>query len=123
MRDLDAAIAFYGALGHEVIWRDASAAGLRLPDSDAELVLHTDNRPIETDLKVKSVPETIERFTKAGGTLVAGPFQIRIGQCAVLLDPWNNPLVVLDASLGLLETDASGRVVGNRPPNEDVGGL
>ena len=123
VQDLDAAIAFYGALGHEVIWRDASAAGLRLPDSDAELVLHTDNRPIETDLKVKSVPETIERFTKAGGTLVAGPFEIRIGQCAVLLDPWNNPLVVLDASKGLLETDASGRVVGNGPPNKDVGGV
>lgn len=115
--DLDAAIAFYGALGHEVIWRDASAAGLRLPDSDAELVLHTDNRPIETDLKVKSVPETIERFTRAGGTLVAGPFEIRIGQCAVLRDPWNNPLVVLDASKGLLDVDASGRVIGNRPPD------
>jgi catechol 2,3-dioxygenase-like lactoylglutathione lyase family enzyme len=39
--DLDAALAFYcDGLGHELIWRDDSAAGLRLPDSDAELVLH-----------------------------------------------------------------------------------
>ena len=48
--DLDAALAFYrDGLGHELIWRDGSAAGLRLPDSDAELVLHTDDglsRPI-----------------------------------------------------------------------------
>ena len=47
--DLDAALAFYrDGLGHELIWRDDSAAGLRLPDSDAELVLHTEKRPIET---------------------------------------------------------------------------
>jgi catechol 2,3-dioxygenase-like lactoylglutathione lyase family enzyme len=47
--DLDAALAFYrDKLGHELIWRDDSAAALRLPDSDAELVLHTDERPIET---------------------------------------------------------------------------
>ena len=39
--DLDAALAFYrDGLGHALIWRDDSAAGLRLPDSDAELVLH-----------------------------------------------------------------------------------
>ena len=32
--DLDAALAFYrDGLGHELIWRDDSAAGLRLPDS------------------------------------------------------------------------------------------
>ena len=29
--DLDAVIAFYGRLGHEVIWRRPAAAGLRLP--------------------------------------------------------------------------------------------
>jgi predicted enzyme related to lactoylglutathione lyase len=120
--DLDAAIAFYGVLGHEVIWRDASAAGMRLPDTGVELVLHTDNRPVETDLKVESVPEAIERFVRAGGTLVAGPFEIRIGRCAVLRDPWNNPLVVLDTSKGLLETDAAGRVIGNHAPNEDAEG-
>ena len=49
--DLDRALAFYqDALGHELVWRDSRAAGLRLPQSDAELVLHTDNRPMETDL-------------------------------------------------------------------------
>ena len=32
--DLDAALAFYrDGLGHELIWRDDWAAGLRLPDS------------------------------------------------------------------------------------------
>jgi predicted enzyme related to lactoylglutathione lyase len=111
--DLDAGVAFYTSLGHELIWRDDIAAGLELPDSSAELVLHTDERPVETDFLVASVPEAVEAFVSAGGTLLSGPFDIRIGKCAVLLDPWKNPIVVLDSSKGLLEVDASGAVVGN----------
>jgi predicted enzyme related to lactoylglutathione lyase len=114
VRDLDGAVAFYGALGHELIWRDETAAGLRLPESEAELVLHTDDRPIETDFKVRSVPEAIEAFVNAGGRLVHGPFEIRIGLCAVLLDPWDNPIVVLDTSRGLVEVDECKNVIGNR---------
>lgn len=111
--DLDAAIAFYGgALGHELVWRDATAAGLRMPNTGAELVLHTEHRPAETDLLVESVPEAVQRFVAAGGEVVAGPFEIRIGLCAVLRDPWQNPLVILDQSKGLLKTDADNIVVG-----------
>jgi predicted enzyme related to lactoylglutathione lyase len=110
--DLDAALAFYrDGLGHELIWRDDSAAGLRLPDSDAELVLHTDERPIETDLLVASVPAAISRFVEAGGKVVAGPFEIRIGLCAMIEDPWQNRLVILDSSKGSLRTDAEGNVI------------
>ena len=68
---------------------------------------------------VRSVPEAIERFKNAGGKLVTGPFDIRIGLCAVLLDPWNNPLVILDASKGLLETDSNGNINGHRNPTID----
>jgi predicted enzyme related to lactoylglutathione lyase len=115
--DLDAALAFYrDGLGHELIWRDESAAGLRLPDSDAELVLHTEERPIETDLLVASVPAAIGRFVDAGGTVIAGPFEIRIGLCAVLEDPWQNRLVILDSSKGPLRTDAEGNVIKNSAP-------
>jgi len=110
--DLDAALEFYrDGLGHELIWRDDSAAGLRLPDSDAELVLHTDERPIETDLLVVSVPAAISRFVEAGGKVVAGPFEIRIGLCAMIEDPWQNRLVILDSSKGSLQTDAEGNVI------------
>jgi predicted enzyme related to lactoylglutathione lyase len=119
--NLDAAILFYGALGHQLIWRDGShAAALRLPHSDAEIVLHTDNRPIETYLLVKSVPEAIERFRSSGGKLVTGPIEIKVGLYAVLHDPWNNPLVILDMSKGILETDSEGNVIGNRNPDEGM---
>jgi predicted enzyme related to lactoylglutathione lyase len=104
--DLDAALAFYrNALGHELIWRSSKAAGLRLPDATAELVLHTDNRPVETDLAVDSVPDALRRFTSAGGRLLQGPFEIQIGLCAVVADPWANTLVILDASMGALRVD------------------
>src|SRR6476659_990056 len=88
---LDDALRFYcGGLGHGLLWRTATAAGLRLPNSTAELVLHTDDRPIETDLTVASVPAAVERIVAAGGTLVHGPFEIAIGLCAVVADPWGN---------------------------------
>jgi lactoylglutathione lyase len=99
VQDLDTAIAFYGTLGHQLIWRDGThAAGLRLPDTDAEIVVHTDDRPVETYFLVKSVPEAIERFSNAGGKLVTGPFEIQVGQYAVLHDRWGNPLVIIDMS-------------------------
>src|SRR4030095_16160018 len=109
--DLDAAIQFYVSLGHELIWRDSVAAGLRLPQSEAELVLHTDTRPIETDFRVRSVTEAVAAFVRAGGRLIRGPFEIRIGLCAVLADPWNNPIVILDTSKGLLKVDEHKNVV------------
>jgi hypothetical protein len=43
------------------------AAGLR-----RKLVLHTDERPIVTDLLVASVPAAIGRFVEAGGKVIAG---------------------------------------------------
>jgi hypothetical protein len=45
--------------------------------------------------------------------LVAGPFDIAIGRCAVVADPWNNVLVLLDTTKGLLQVDENKRVVGN----------
>lgn len=112
--DLDAAIAFYGALGHDLLWRDGElAAGLRLPDSDAEIVVRTDGRPRETCLLVDSVGAAVERIVAAGGKLAFGPIAIKIGLYALLQDPWGNPLPVLDMSKGRLLTDAEGKVIGN----------
>jgi lactoylglutathione lyase len=109
--DLDAALAFYSQdLGHEIIWRNTKAAGLRLPDSTAELVLHADDKKMETDLAVDSVPEALARFTSAGGKVLAGPFDIQIGLCAVVSDPWENVLVILDALKGPLPLDETKRV-------------
>ncbi len=113
--DIDEALAFYEKkLGQRLLWRTPTSAGLAFSDAEPipELVLHTDFWPIATAVKVASVAEAIERFLASGGTLVETPTEIAIGQLAVVADPWNNHLVLLDSSKGRLQTDAAGNVVG-----------
>jgi predicted enzyme related to lactoylglutathione lyase len=112
--DLEAGLAFYrDRLGHALIWRTESAAGLRLPESEAELVIQTEEHRQEVDLLVDSADEAAKFVEQAGGKVIVPPFDIQIGRCAVLEDPWGNPLVLLDTSKGLLKTDADGNVIGN----------
>jgi ADP-ribose pyrophosphatase YjhB (NUDIX family)/predicted enzyme related to lactoylglutathione lyase len=110
--DLDAAIAFYESIGQGLLWRTSTAAGLRLPDSDAELVVQTERPLPETDLTVESVDEAVRRFTDAGGQTILAPFDIAIGRCAIVTDPWDNRLVLLDNSNGTFVTDDHGNVSG-----------
>jgi lactoylglutathione lyase len=112
--DLEAGLSFYrGRLGHELIWQTGTAAGLRLPDSEAELVIQTERQGPETDLLVESADEAARFIEQAGGRVIVPPFDIQIGRCVVVEDPWGNVLVLLDGSKGLLKTDADGNVIGN----------
>jgi predicted enzyme related to lactoylglutathione lyase len=110
--DLDLAIRFYSeALGHALLWRTPEAAGLRMPETEAELVLHINLGP-EVDLVVASVDEALKRFNGAGGETITGPFDIQIGRCAVVRDPFGNTIVMLDQTKGHLVTNAAGEVIG-----------
>ena len=112
--DLDAGLAFYrDQLGHELIWRTAEAIGLRMPDTDAEIVLHTTLGAPAIDLTVDSADAAAVRFEQAGGKVIMPPFDIQIGRAVVVQDPWGNQLVLLDVSKGLLVTDATGNAIGN----------
>jgi predicted enzyme related to lactoylglutathione lyase len=84
-----------------------------MPETDTELVLQKEDRVQEIDFTVESADAAAMRFTEAGGEIVAPPFDIQIGRCVVVQDPWGNPLVLLDLSKGLLATDADGNVIGN----------
>ena len=111
--DLEAGLSFYrDRLGHELIWRTETAAGLRLPESEAELVLQTEEQRQEVDLLVDSADEAAKFIEQVGGKVIVQPFDIQIGRCVVLEDPWGNPLVLLDTSKGLLKTDDNGNVIG-----------
>ena len=110
--DLDAAIAFYqDKLGHRLIWRDEVSAGLALREDDAELVLHCQIGP-ETDILVDDVDHAFKKFLEAGGEPVHPPFDISIGRCARVRDPFGNVIVMLDQSKGTLVTDEHNRVTG-----------
>ena len=115
--DLEAALAFYrDRLGHELIWRTETAAGLRLPEADTELVLQTEEQIQEVDFLVDSADKSATFIEQSGGKVIVPPFDIQIGRCVVVEDPWGNPLVLLDASKGLLKTDIDRKVVGNIDP-------
>ncbi len=115
--DLDAGLAFYrDQLGHELLWRTQEQVGLRMPDTDAEIVLHTERQEPEIDFKVQSADGAAARFEKAGSKIVVPPFDIQIGRCTVVQDPWENQFVLLDSSKGTLVTDDEGNVIGNVGP-------
>jgi len=109
--DLAAALMFYSdGLGHPLLWRRPEMAGLGMPGTDAELVLHTTLGP-EVDLLVANVDSALKRFNQAGGETIAGPFDIPIGRCAVVRDPFGNAIVMLDQSKGHFVTNAAGEVI------------
>ena len=113
--DLEAGLSYYrDRLGHELIWRTENQAGLRMPDSDAEIVLHTEPQEPEIDILIDSADAAAGRVAASGGRIVVPPFDIQIGRCVVVQDPWGNQLVLLDTSKGLLVTDGDGNVVGTR---------
>src|SRR5260221_8737603 len=87
--DLEAGLAFYrDRLGHELIWRTNTSAGLRIPGSDTEIVVQTERPELEVNLTVASVDEAVETIVRAGGHVIVRPFDIAIGCCAVVRDPW-----------------------------------
>ena len=111
--DLDSGLAFYrDRLGHELVWRSDSAAGLRLADADTELVLQTQRPQPEADFLVDSVDRAVTELVRAGGTVLTGPVEIPVGRVAVVADPFGNPLTILDLSKGRYVTDADGNVTG-----------
>ncbi|MEJ1105883.1 MULTISPECIES: VOC family protein [unclassified Kribbella] len=112
--DLDTGLDFYrDQLGHELLWRndEINQAGLRLPDSDTEIVLSTALDYAPTWL-VSSADEAAEQIASKGGRLVSAPFDVPVGRCAVVEDPFGNTLVILDLSKGLYTTDSHGKVTG-----------
>jgi lactoylglutathione lyase len=103
-------------LGQKMSWRTDDSAGFLMSESDAEIVIQTSRKEQETDLLVDSVDSTVKYLRDAGFTVVVPAFDIQVGRCAVLEDPWGNRMVLLDLSKGKLATDSTGRVVGNIEP-------
>ncbi|GGE93736.1 VOC family protein [Mycetocola zhadangensis] len=117
--NLEDGLGFYrDKLHHELIWRNDAIgqAGLRLPESDTELVLST-NLGAAVNWLVASVADALNTIVAAGGTIVAEPTNIPVGKVAVGADPFGNQLVLVELSKGRYSTDASGQVVAVEPEN------
>ncbi|HET8844874.1 MAG TPA: VOC family protein [Ktedonobacteraceae bacterium] len=104
VNDVAEALNFYSdVFGLKPVWQDQNAgqAGLLFPESDAEIVLHTDTKmpgQVEVHYLVDDVPSAVQKYVAQGCTLLTEPFDIRIGKCAVIQDPFGTRLCILDMS-------------------------
>ncbi|MCU7722798.1 VOC family protein [Actinoplanes sp. KI2] len=101
--DLAAASRFYAErLGLRELWRDESSAGMGLPETDAEVVLHTMDLPPAHAVHylVEDVRAAAASWRESGLEVRTEPFEIAVGWCAILADPFGNAVCVLDLTGG-----------------------
>lgn len=110
--DIDKGLEFYkNALGLSLLWRTPTACGLGMKNGTTEIVISTEDL-LMVDMKVGRVEDALPRFIEAGGEIAEGPFDIDVGKCAVVVDPWGNKYCLLDTSKGTYDTDSTGAVTG-----------
>ena len=102
--DLETGARFYEqACGLRRLWSDEVSIGLAMSETDAEVVVHTMELPSGWGVHylVDDVPAAVTELVCHGCGLVKAPFDIPIGRCAVLTDPFGNALCILDMSNGV----------------------
>lgn len=110
--NLEEGLTFYrDKLGLRLLWRTDKARGLGTENGSTEIVLSTQDLT-SIDFRVDDVSEALEKFIEAGGKVLDGPFDIDIGKCAVVADPWGNEYCLLDMTKGAYETNPDGSVRG-----------
>jgi lactoylglutathione lyase len=110
VEDVDLSAAYYAKVfGLRPKWSGEGALGLVFfPESDAEIVLHRDTSipsSVEVHYLVDNVLFAVAHYAAEGCEILAAPFDITIGKCAVIRDPFGTRLCILDITKGL------------RPPN------
>jgi lactoylglutathione lyase len=116
--DIQKGIDYYcNNLGLKVIWKTESSVGLGMNEGITEVVLQNERKEMNVDFKVESVTKAVKDIEKAGGQILYGPFDIPIGKCAVVKDPWDNRYVILDTTKGTYITDEDGNIIGQNEPD------
>jgi predicted enzyme related to lactoylglutathione lyase len=102
--DRERAAEFYRRVfGMIPAWSDATSSGMRFPESDAEIVLHTiADIPARVDVTylVDDVVAAVAALQKEGCAVVEPPFDVPIGKCAIIRDPFGTPLSLIDMTKG-----------------------
>jgi lactoylglutathione lyase len=103
--DVQAAAAYYAKVfGLHPRWSGDGSVGLIFPESDAEIVLHSDlNIPssVEVYYLVDDVSAAAAHYAAEGCDILVAPFDITVGKCAVIRDPFGTRLCILDLTKGL----------------------
>jgi predicted enzyme related to lactoylglutathione lyase len=102
--DIAAGEKFYSEVfGLKPLWREARSVGMRLPETDAEIVLH--NNPdipnkVEVHYLVDNVVMALKNYAGKGCRVLVQPFDVLIGRCAVIQDPFGTTICLLDQTSG-----------------------
>lgn len=102
--EVEVAAAYYERVfGLKPQWRGDGAIGLVFPESDAEIVLHCDPAipsSVEVHYLVDDVVAAVAYYEAQGSQILVAPFDIAIGKCAVIEDPFGTRLCILDMTKG-----------------------
>jgi lactoylglutathione lyase len=103
--DVEAAATYYAKVfGLYPQWSGDDSVGLAFPETDAELVLYNDPHipsSVEVHYLVDDVEAAVAHFAAQGCLVLVAPFDITIGKCAVISDPFGTRLCILDLTKGL----------------------
>jgi lactoylglutathione lyase len=102
--NVEEAAAYYAEVfGLRPHWSGDGTIGLVFPETDAEIVLHNDpNIPssVEVHYLVDDVVAVVAEYVAKGCQLLVEPFDITIGKCAVIKDPFGTRMCILDMTKG-----------------------
>lgn len=101
VKDIERSSKFYEeVLGLKKVWKDTDRKmiGFIFPQSDSEIVLHTDKTMPNPDFSflVESVKEFCEEYKSLGYKVIKEPFEVRTGYYAILSDPDDNVIEIID---------------------------
>src|SRR6202161_1435921 len=102
--DVASAEKFYSEVfGLKPRWREAGAVGMGMPETDAEIVLHSDAgipNKVEVHYLVDDVVAAVKSYAEKGCRVLVPPFDVLIGKCAVIQDPFGTTICILDLTSG-----------------------
>jgi lactoylglutathione lyase len=98
-----AAVYYETVFGLKRLWQDDHSVAMGMPETDAEIVLH-DNADLPKEISVHylvdNVLQAVDTLAAQGCLIRTQPFDIVIGKCAVVEDPFGNILAILDMTKG-----------------------
>ena len=102
--DVAAGEKFYSEVfGLKPLWREAGSVGMALSETNAEIVLHNNAaipHKVEVHYLVDNVVAAVKYYAENGCRVLAPPFDVLIGKCAVIQDPFDTTICLLDLTSG-----------------------
>jgi lactoylglutathione lyase len=102
--DVAAGERFYSEVfGLKPLWREHGSVGMGLPETDAEIVLHSCAgipHKVEIHYLVDDVVAAVKSYAEKGCRVLVQPFDVLIGKCAVIEDPFQTTICLLDLTSG-----------------------